>query len=282
MTKENLSEDVAWEGLKIYKTFEYDKFKLIKGNRKVKTIQINRLKASYEKGQIPVPLIVNESFEIIDGQHRREALRQLELPLPYTIIKDLGIKEVQQLNTQQKNWTTDDHLKCYVERGKKMYIEYDERIHQKFIFDHITKIALVKSESLVKGRGAQRQIDIFKDGEFVATNEEFEHAIEIGIKIEEIERFFINYLVYNQRRCLWNAVRKLANHPDYDHSEMMRKLIIQEFKIPRFFSRFKKLTTNEFLIILDDIYNQNRKGKPITFYHELKQRMFKRDSIDQI
>jgi len=115
MLKQNLSEDVTWKGLKIYKTFDYDKFTLIKGNRKIKTFQVNRLKASYEKGQIPVPLIVNKSFEIIDGQHRREAIRQLNLPLPYMIINDADIKEVQALNMRQKNWNMNDHLKCYVE-----------------------------------------------------------------------------------------------------------------------------------------------------------------------
>jgi len=280
--KDSESENVKWEGLEIYKTFNYDKFKLMKGNRKIKTFQINRLKASFQKGQIPVPIVVNNLFEIIDGQTRLEALKQLELPVPFLIIKGIGIKEVQTLNTQQQNWTTEDHLRCYIERGKEMYIKYDEKIHQKFNFDHWTKIALVKGKAFSKGAGAQRQVGIFKEGNFEATDEEFGHAISIGIQIEDVERYFQKYLVFAQKRCLWNAVRKMANHPDYVHSEMMRKLEIQEFKISRFFSRFKKLTTNEFLIILDDIYNQNRKGKPITFYHELKQRMFRRDSIDQI
>ena len=280
--KDSKSENVEWEGLKIYKTFDYDKFTLIKGNRKIKTFQVNKLKASYQKGQIPVPLIVNERHEIIDGQHRLEALRQLGLPVPYMIVKDSGIKEVQRLNTQQQNWTTENHLRCYVERGKEMYIKYDERIHQKFGFDHLTKISLIKGKCLTRGKGIQGQLDVFKDGKFEVTDEEIEHAISVGIKIEDVERYFYKHLISTQKKCLWNAVRKLSDHPDYNHSEMMRKLELQEFRIPRFFSRFKKLSTNEFLIILEDIYNHNRRGKSVTFYHELKQRMFTRDSVDSI
>jgi len=282
MTNTNLkmSEDVEWEGLKIYKTFDYDKFKLMKGNRTVKNFQVNKLKASYKKGQIPVPLIVNQLYEIIDGQHRLEAIRQLKLPVPYTIIERLGIKEVQRLNTQHKNWVTNDYLECYVERGLQVYIKYNAQIHEKFNFDHVTKIALVKNRAILRGQGVQEQINIFKDGKFEATNKEFDHAIDVGIKIEAVERYFTGLeLTRKQREGLWNAVRKLADYPSYNHSVMMDQLEKEGIRIPRLISRFKKLTTNEFLIILEDVYNNNRKGKPATFYHQLKQRLFKRDSI---
>ena len=236
MLKQNLSEDVTWKGLKIYKTFDYDKFTLIKGNRKIKTFQVNRLKASYEKGQIPVPLIVNKSFEIIDGQHRREAIRQLNLPLPYMIINDADIKEVQALNMRQKNWNMNDHLKCYVERGLEMYIKYNEEIHNRFYFDHMFNITMIKGKHSNIGHKPtsspewKSEVEKFQDGEFNATDQEFKHAIAVGQKIEDVDRYFTKYLSRQRRNPLWNAVRKLADYPEYDHSEMMKKLEIQKFK----------------------------------------------------
>jgi len=277
------SEDVTWEGLKIYKTFDYGKFKLVKGNRKVKTFQVNRLKASYQKGQIPVPLIVNQSYEIIDGQHRLEAIRQLEFPVAYTIIEGLGIKDIQILNTQQKNWSMDDHLKCWVERGKKMYIDYDEKIHQKFNFDHVTKLLIIKGKHPMQSKTEEEAIkekdegkiregltEQFRNGDFEATEKEFKHAIEVGLKIEDVERYFIDHISWVQKKSLWNAVRKLADYSDYNHSEMMKKLDIQESRIERLLMRFKKLTTNEFLTVLEDIYNYRRHQEPVVFRHNLR------------
>lgn len=267
---DSMSEDVIWEGLKIYRTFNYDKFKLIKGNRKVRISQVNKLKTSYQEGQVPRPLITNEFLELIDGQHSLEAMRQLELPVPYMIIKGLGIKEVQRLNRGQKNWQISDHLKCYVERGKKMYIEYNERIHKKFRFDHITKISLIKGRTLTVGGTGQRQLEIFKNGDFQATEREFKHAIEVGLKIEDVARYFSEYLNHFQVRGLWNAVRKLADYHSYDHSEMMKKLENQKFRVEKLLMRFKKLNTNEFLIVLEDIYNYHKSKEAIVFRHDLK------------
>jgi len=288
MLNENLkmSKDVKWEGLEIYKTHDYDKFKLIKGNRKVRTFQVNRLKASYEKGNIPVPLIVNKSFEIIDGQHRREAIRQLNLPLPYMIINDANIKEVQILNMRQKNWTMEDHLKCYVERGLKMYIRYNEEINERFYFDHKFKITMVKGKYSQRGHSEdaleqKTEVEKFQDGEFEATDQEFKHATEVGLKIEDVDRYFKDYLQRGRRSPLWNAVRKLADYPDYNHSEMVKKLETQRFKIEKKLIKFRELSTNEFLIILEDIYNYGRHGQPLKFRYDLKTEAGKKDRVSK-
>lgn len=62
----------------IKRTNNYDMFKRLEGNRFVDPKKVNKLKKSInEVGYISNPIIVNEKMEVIDGQHRLEALKEL-------------------------------------------------------------------------------------------------------------------------------------------------------------------------------------------------------------
>ena len=54
----------------IYVTKDYTKFKTLDGNRALSRSQIKKLTRSFESEQIPLPIIINEKYEVIDGQHR--------------------------------------------------------------------------------------------------------------------------------------------------------------------------------------------------------------------
>ena len=68
---------------KIYSTMEYDKFKYQIGNREIMENNVKDIIKKIEKNEYDTafPIVVNKNMEIIDGQHRFEALKRLGLPI---------------------------------------------------------------------------------------------------------------------------------------------------------------------------------------------------------
>lgn len=63
-------------------TSDYFRFKILDGNRDVLKSHVNKIKESMKKfGWIGPGIIVNEKFEIIDGQTRFYAAKELGLPM---------------------------------------------------------------------------------------------------------------------------------------------------------------------------------------------------------
>lgn len=106
----------------IYCTNDYTIFKKLCGNRDVLDQRKNTIKSSIiENGYIRNPIVVNEKLEIIDGQGRFEALKELKMPVEYVIAHGAGQKECIALNVNQKNWKTIDYIKSFAEMGIEEY-----------------------------------------------------------------------------------------------------------------------------------------------------------------
>ena len=112
----------------IFTTTDYDIFNFLTGNRTINANNVKKLKESinengYKKSQ---PIIVNQDFEIIEGQHRFVACEELKLPIYFTIEREDedSIKLTQDLNKNQKNWGLIDYIKSYVDRGYQDYINF--------------------------------------------------------------------------------------------------------------------------------------------------------------
>ena len=107
---------------KIYKTKDYTLFKQLEGNRGISRGRINGIIRSIQKvGYITNPIIINENFEIIDGQGRFEACKSLGLPVLYLIHKGAGLDECVSMNVSMKNWETMDFINSYAEQGNVYY-----------------------------------------------------------------------------------------------------------------------------------------------------------------
>lgn len=109
--------------LKFKKTKDYDSFKRMVGNREVSMAHARRLAEAidaYDLSEV-LPVLVNEKMEIIDGQHRVEALRLLKQPVYYVVAPGASLEDVQKLNTSTKSWRLRDYVKSYAETGKTSY-----------------------------------------------------------------------------------------------------------------------------------------------------------------
>ena len=104
-------------------TDEYDAFQRLEGNRKVLQERVNLIKQSIgQVGYVSNPIIVNEKMEVIDGQGRLEALKQLHLPVEYRVIEGLTVRECQAINRKTKRWTITDFVDCFAELGNVNYV----------------------------------------------------------------------------------------------------------------------------------------------------------------
>lgn len=109
----------------VYETWDYDKFVKLEGNRIVLTRRISKILKSVEKvGYRLNPIIVNERFEIIDGQGRFEACKQEGLPIQYVIDAGAGLEECIALNLGQSNWSPIDYVRSYAEQGIEDYVRF--------------------------------------------------------------------------------------------------------------------------------------------------------------
>lgn len=158
---------------KIYVTDDYSQFKKMEGNRAVKDGRVNKIIESINKvGYILSPILVNENMEVIDGQGRLGALERLKLPVYYIVQKGIGIKECQQMNIHQSNWTNYDYICSYAIRGSVSY----QRLQS--LCDTYKGLSIETVLASAMGRSSWNGIETkkLKEGKMVVTDTAYERA----------------------------------------------------------------------------------------------------------
>lgn len=107
----------------IFVTTDYSKFKKLESNRAVLTQRKNKLIESFSEHEIMNPIVINRNFEIIDGQGRYEAKKELALPIYYIIDPDADLEDCRRMNEYNSHWTIDDFINSFADEGNPNYIE---------------------------------------------------------------------------------------------------------------------------------------------------------------
>lgn len=94
---------------------EYDKFIFLPFNREIDQRHVEKLKEAIQRKNLLSisPCIISGANEIIDGQHRIEACRQLKIPFYYIVDKDLTHDDIIGLNNLKKGWTVMDFVNFF-------------------------------------------------------------------------------------------------------------------------------------------------------------------------
>jgi hypothetical protein len=225
----------------VHTTKDYFLFKPIDGNRNKNLLHINRLKKSISENYLFTVIVVNENYEIIDGQHRFEVIKELGFPLNYLICKGYGLREVQILNANSKTWSADDYLEGYCKLGYPDYISY-RNFRNKYNLNH--------SESMLLLNGANGDMyKIFQSGNFKVINIfEAERKIEL---ISMVEPYYKNY----KRRSFIFAMNTLLNNANFNFSEFLQKLKIQPLALQ------DCTNVSSYISLIEEIYNYKRREK---------------------
>lgn len=206
----------------IYVTDDYDKFKKLKGNRDIKSVK--KIIASIEKvGYVLSPILVNEKFEVIDGQNRLEALKQLGLPVPYIIQEGIGLEECRQLNIGQSNWNTKQFIESYAESGNESYIRLLDLVNDFSAEFSIEGVLSVAVPSLIKlsGGGSYQKV---KDGEIFLTEEQYE-----VVRRRLTSMLALGFLDFKNRynmtgRTFWASVAYAYAHEEIEPAKLIKKM----------------------------------------------------------
>lgn len=110
----------------VQETKDHGKFSFMELNRNVNRNHVERLKESFKKEYLLAPILVNEFYQIVDGQHRFTAAKEMGLPVRYVVAQGYTIEHVKMLNHEGKNWSLMDHFMSHVKAGVPAYVRTAE------------------------------------------------------------------------------------------------------------------------------------------------------------
>jgi hypothetical protein len=228
----------------IYTTNNYSLFKPIDGNRLLNQLHLKRLKESIEKNYLFTVITVNERYEIIDGQHRFEAAKDLNIPVNYIICEGYGLDEVHILNQNSKIWNSDDYLTGYCDLGVKDYLQY-KRFKDKFKFGHSECMAMLCGE--IAGGGYLH--NKFKLGEYKVTH--WQQACEYGARIWSLKELYDGFL----RKSFVYAMLELFEKAEFDFDEFISKVKLYPSALTNCSDK------EHYIALIEEIYNYRRRSK---------------------
>ena len=171
---------------------------------------------------IAVPIIVNEKMEIIDGQHRFQAIQNLGLSLHYKIIDCLNLPDVQRLNARNKVWSFNDSLDSFCDLGKKDYILFKKfKIEHKFA--NRENLTLLLNDRLA----SQNDEKAFKNGHLVISKQRLNIANERAKQILDLTIFYTQHENKSKgvrNRYFVNAMCLAFNQERFSYLEFQSQL----------------------------------------------------------
>lgn len=210
-------------------TKDYALFSQIEGNRIVDELHVERLKASFEKSYLMSPIIVNQKYEIIDGQHRFNAAKALGYPVNFIMVNGYTLHEVQLLNTNLKNWKKEDYLHAYCDLGYEEYMLMQQFMNDypdfgfagaEKILTNTTNGANIKRydpDSIFPQNYRQRS---FQEGDLKILN--LELSYENADKIMSFKPYYDGF----NRSFFIAAMIGIFKNKNYNHQQMIQKLKI--------------------------------------------------------
>ena len=223
-------------------TKKYHLFSQYEGNRVVNQNHVNKIKESLqEHGYLEAyPIIVNENLQIIDGQHRFEACKQLGLPIYFVVQKNANEDLLIDLNILQKKWTTKDYVVYYaLQKQNQNYV----RLLKVMEDTHLDVVSVLE---LALGRevgGAY--LDKVKRGELVLDNIQCQN---VKITCDNIFTL-MNILHFRITGRLCRAINKVQRQPNFSWSTMLHKAKIYKSLA------YMCVTKEQWIEMLVDLYN---------------------------
>lgn len=199
--------------VKIFTSTQYDKFVLS---------ELNRVPGHYKKVLASIkendytmyqPILVNSRLEIVDGQNRFLACRELDLPIHFIVSEDIKIFAAAEINQASKNWSANDYAEHYAKRGREAYIKlldicakYGQRLSVVQQFGKMSNSVRSHSENVKSG------------------NFQFREDVDIEDFLTHVEDFGTYYKSFYKKDKFVKAVLKLYLKKEYSIETMKNKL----------------------------------------------------------
>lgn len=235
-------------------TENYDMFKKIGGNRKINKANYAKIVKSMKEEQLIIPIVVNEKYEIIDGQHRFTACKDLGKPVYFYMVRGYGLDQVKRANIASSNWKKENYLDMFIAEGNEIYKEFEE-IKERY---DLNISNLLKIFAIVQEKQSARVGYEFENGTFT-----LDGKMEVLNFLTALEDF--NFFKFYKSNNFLIAFTRLYFKSEYDHDKMKTKLITHRNSLE------KRSTSDEYLVLLcNRIYSFGVTKNPIYYSSESK------------
>lgn len=231
-----------------YETKDYGLFKIHPENRSIMSSHVNRLVkkmknyGSWLKTSI---VIVNEKFQIIDGQHRVEAAKIVGFPIRYQIVTGAEAEHILKMNQDQRNWSPFDVIEKYVKRGNKHYTALAE-FKTEFPQFKITECTNFCTNGVTTVSREQ-----FEEGRWVT--KDMKKAREYANNILKLQPYFDKY--YTKAIFVRAMMKVMSGKKEFSFDEFLHKIKLRpNMLVPCG-------TVEQYVEMIEGLYNYKRKNK---------------------
>lgn len=237
----------------VEKTKDYDKFKILTGNRAVERHHLKKLKASIEKSNHLNlhPIIVNNNFEVIDGQHRLQAARELQVEIFYIQSANIEDDHLIDCNVNQKSFDVENYINYFAIKDKK-----EEYIQLK----NMLKASGLKPKAiltLILGTVSANILEFLKTGKFkFPTNHDPKMILNFyyDFKAYAADKRIKPLSIFSNHNFT-RALRWLFLTQGFEHTIFFKKLDLQWFELK------PQRTAEDWYKLLISIYNYKNHAK---------------------
>jgi len=230
--------EVTLEKNKVQYTTDYNIFSYLVGNRDIVNKHVKDLSAEIDERDLEIPIIVNEKMEVCDGQHRLEAYKALDKPVPFIIKDGLELTDIRKLNSVNRKWTMHEYMMSHFK------LEVPDYVHLEW-FVRTYGFSVSDSLAMLNGKGYTNTHDMkmFKEGKFVI--HDLEKAKKTATCIDYIGEYFEHY----RKVSFIRAMISVMNDPVFVWS-------IFENKLKNFSSKLTNQgSRNDFILNIEKLYN---------------------------
>jgi hypothetical protein len=198
------------------------------------------------------PMDVTGDMGIIDGQHRREAARELGLPIYYRIGEKLTGADIMSLNVASKNWTGLDYLHYWTVLGKPAY-----KLLSDFMTQHPT-LSFSNAQMLLQ-ETEETKTAAFRNGQWTATKG-LETANETADFIQRIATEVPSFKQSRNSRFISSVLYCIRYVEGFSSERFLKKILQAPPKLVPCASR------KQYMTLFSEIYNYNQlKDQRINF-----------------
>ncbi len=243
----------------IYKTLDYSKFTLGENNRDIRSANVKSKKESIKKFGILNPIVVNERFEVREGNHRLLAMKELEKegysPLPpiFYIVKTTNESEMIAMNNTNFNWLNKDYVNHFANRN---FIEYKKiiKLSEKHNID-VSDIINVLNGAYVN---SQKRKNDFKYGKFALSSSQWSQFESFLVHFQELTPYI------TQNRGTKIALFGIFTHKKYNQKTMFNKIFNEYSKTNRPVNLAG--TTDQCKVKWLNVYNHKAQSNKIDYF----------------
>ncbi len=230
-------------------TRDYTIFSIHPLNRDINENHVKALMKSMTNRLAFTFITCNERLQIIDGQHRFEALKRLGKPINY-IITDSENQDMILQNTNQMNWKIDNYIYHYAKADYKSYQDLvNLQSFYKLPFSTIVGVVGGAKTALVMSADKSNLAKSIKNGSFAFDKE------KLIKRLDKIKKVFDVIGKNGRKRSVVGGLNFIMNNPNYNQDRMVSQLekYTHLFEIKR--------TADDYIELFEMIYNFHQQKK---------------------